>query len=399
MAFRTSTSGEIFAPIARAPFLVKLVPMETMLQFGAGRFLRAFVDRFVQQADDAGQNVGQVVVVQSTAGSRAEKLGTGGFHVVVRGYENGDLIDRVEPVKSVSRALVASDAWPAVLELAASPDLRTVVSNATEAGYVLDDEDTIELLKQVAQPPRTLPGKLTQVLWTRYQAGLPAPTLLPCELIERNAAKLAELVVKQAERWELPPAFRTWVLDRCLWLNNLVDCMVTPPPPDHPLTAIDPLFASAEPYALWAIEKPVGRDVPLFKHPAIRIVDDLQPFYLRKVRILNGLHSAMVAKFLPAGFETVQDVLRSAAAVRWVRALLFEEIVPTIAYRFDDVAAFADETFDRLRNPFMRHRLGDIALNHAAKAQVRLKPTHDEYVKLFGVQPKKLAEALAWQPR
>lgn len=166
------------------------------------------------------------------------------------------------------------------------------------------------------------------------------------------------------------------------------------PAPDHPLTAIDPLFASAEPYALWAIEKPVGRDVPLFKHPAIRIVDDLQPFYLRKVRILNGLHSAMVAKFLPAGFETVQDVLRSAAAVRrWVRALLFEEIVPTIAYRFDDVAAFADETFDRLRNPFMRHRLGDIALNHAAKAQVRLKPTHDEYVKLFGVQPKKLAEA------
>jgi tagaturonate reductase len=372
--------------------------METILQFGAGRFLRAFVDRFVQQANDAGQKVGQVVVVQSTAGSRAELIGKEGFHVVVRGYENGDLVDRVEPVKSVSRALVAADSWPAVLELAASPDLRTIVSNATEAGYVLDDEDATSLLAQTRTPPRTLPGKLTQVLWTRYQTGLPAPVLLPCELIERNAHQLGALVRLQAQRWELPEAFRTWVTERCLWLNNLVDCMVTPPPADHPLTAKDPLFTSAEPYALWAIEKPAGREVPLFTHPAIRLVGDLAPFYLRKVRILNGLHSAMVAKFLPAGFETVQDVLRNAAAVRWVRALLFEEIVPTIAYRVEEVAAFADETFDRLRNPFMRHRLGDIALNHAAKAQVRLKPTHDEYVKLFGTTPKKLAEALAWTP-
>ena len=62
---------------------------------------QAVVDRFVQHGNDAGQNLGQVVVVQSTAGSRAEKLGAGGFHVVVRGYENGDLIDRVEAVKSV----------------------------------------------------------------------------------------------------------------------------------------------------------------------------------------------------------------------------------------------------------------------------------------------------------
>ena len=390
-------------PVVRPPAGGKLVGMETMLQFGAGRFLRAFVDRFVQHGNDAGQNLGQVVVVQSTAGSRAELLGANpaGFHVVVRGYENGDLVDRVEPVRSVGRALVAAQAWPQVLDVARSRDLRLIVSNATEAGYVLDDADGAE--PPHTTTPRTLPAKLTHVLWARYQAGGEPLTLLPCELIERNAAKLAELVRTQADRWRLPAEFRSWASDRCLWLNNLVDCMVTPPPADHPLTAQDPLFTSAEPYALWAIEKPHGRAVNLrtnvFEHPAIKLVDDLLPFYLRKVRILNGLHSAMVAKFLPAGFETVQDVLRNAAAVRWVRALLFEEIVPTIADRVDDVAEFADETFDRLRNPFMRHKLADIALNHAAKVQVRLKPTHDEYVKLFGCSPPKLSEALAWQQR
>ena len=72
-----------------------------------------------------------------------------------------------------------------------------------------------------------------------------------------------------------------------------------------------------------------------------------------------------------------------------MRGLLYEEIVPTIAYRVDDVAEFADETFDRFRNPFMRHKLADIAANHAAKAQVRLQPTYDEYVKLFNRPPKR----------
>lgn len=368
--------------------------METVLQFGAGRFLRAFVDRFLQHAADEGQSVGRVVIVQSTSGTRAELFDgrRDGYHVVVRGYERGDLIDRVESVRSVSRALTAADAWPAVLDLARSPDLRYIVSNATEAGYVLDDSDAPESL-----PPRTLPGKLTQVLYARFQAGAPAPTLLPCELIERNASRLLELVLVQADRWQLPGEFRDWLRDQCLWLNNLVDCMVTPPPPDHALTKTDPLCTSAEPYALWAIEKPDGREVTLFRHPAIRIVDDLSPFYLRKVRILNGLHTAMVAKFLPAGFETVQDVLRNLTAVRWVRALLYEEIVPTIAYRVEDTAEFADETFDRLRNPHMRHRLADIALNHTAKVQVRLKPTFDEYQKLFGRAPTKLSESLAWR--
>lgn len=376
--------------------------MESVLQFGAGRFLRAFVDRFIQHAHDSRQDVGSVVVVQSTPGSRAELLSSSGngFHVVVRGIENGETVDRVESVKSISRALVASEAWPSVLEVARSPDLKYIISNATEAGYVLDDEDTItsdgaDVASGAVPVPKTLPAKLTQVLWSRFRAGREPLVIIPCELIERNAAKLCELVATQAERLKLPAEFQAW-LRRNLWLNNLVDCMVTPPPADHPLTAKDPLFTSAEPYALWAIEKPAGRDVPLFNHPAIKLVDELSPFYLRKVRILNGLHSAMVAKFLPAGFETVQDVLRNAVATRWVRGLLFEEIVPTIAYRVDDVAEFADQTFDRLRNPFMRHKLADIALNHAAKANVRLKPTYDEYVKLFKTPPRRLAEALAW---
>jgi len=368
--------------------------MESTLQFGTGRFLRAFVDRFIQQADDGGQNVGRVVVVQQTGGDRAGLLQNcdGGFHVVVRGYEAGQLVDRVEKVQSISRALTAGESWPDVLDVARSPELKRVVTNATEAGYVLNDADTVD-----AAPPQSLPAKITQVLWARFQAGGEPLTLLPCELIEHNATRLQELVRTQAERWQLPATFHEWAGRRCLWLNNLVDCIVTPGPTDHALSKVDPLLISAEPYALWAIEKPLGRDVTLFEHPAIRLVDDLMPYYLRKVRILNGLHTAMTAKFLPIGFETVQDVLSNGTSFKWLRGLLYEEIVPTLAYRVDDVAEFAETTLDRFRNPFLKHRLADIALNHVAKAQVRLQPTYDEYAKLFRCAPRRLAEVLQWQ--
>lgn len=379
---------------------------ETVLQFGAGRFLRAFVDRFIQNANDEGQAVGRVVVVQSTPGPRADLLNSQprGYHVLVRGLAegeivDGEIVDRAESVASISRALVAQQQWDDVLTVARSPDLRWIVTNATEAGYALHPADRVD-----SAPPQSLPGKLTQVLWERFRAGGTPPVLLPCELIEGNAAKLCEIVCSLARAWSLPEVFTDWVVRDCQWLNNLVDCIVTPAPVDHPLASGDKLLVSAEPFMLWAIERPgncepaisePGKSEPvLFRHPAIRVVDDLVPYYLRKVRILNGLHTAMAARFRPAGFETVLQVVSDREAVKWLRALLYEEIVPTIAYRVDDAALFADQTFDRFRNPFLAHKLSDIMMNHEAKVQVRLQPTRDEYVKLFGRAPKKLDEVL-----
>jgi len=78
-----------------------------------------------------------------------------------------------------------------------------------------------------------------------------------------------------------------------------------------------------------------------------------------------------------------------------VRDVLFEEIVPTLAYRAEGVALFADQTWDRFRNPFLNHRLADIAAHHADKIKIRLVPTIEEYQKLFGKPPRRLAEALA----
>jgi tagaturonate reductase len=366
--------------------------VETVLQFGAGRFLRAFVDRFVQHANDAGKAVGRVVVVQSTPGPRAQLLNEqpAGYHVLVRGIENGEVVERIEVVRSVQRAMLADAEWQQVLEIARSAQLQFIVSNSTEAGYALDLHDQL-----TSAPPRSWPGKLTQLLWHRFQAGAAPVVILPCELFESNAEKLRELTSQQGRQWALPDAFLRWMTQECCWLNSLVDCIVTAGPPDHPLASADRLLVCAEPYALWAIARPASADMSLSWHPAMRMVDDLAPYYLRKVRILNGLHTAMVGKFRGAGFTTVQQLLADRHALRWARDLVYEEIVPTLAYRLDSVAEFADQVFDRFRNPFLAHQLSDIALHHKEKVRIRLEPTRSEYEKLFGKAPRLLTEAMA----
>jgi arabinogalactan oligomer/maltooligosaccharide transport system permease protein len=68
--------------------------------------------------------------------SRAEQFNRQGgrYRVGIRGVDQGAIVDRVEEVASVSRALSAQADWNEVLRLATTPELRAVISNTTEAG-------------------------------------------------------------------------------------------------------------------------------------------------------------------------------------------------------------------------------------------------------------------------
>lgn len=362
---------------------------ETILQFGTGRFIRGFFDRFVQNAADAGADVGKIVVVRSTSGDAPPDFSRG-YRVRVRGVAGGETIDRVENVRSISRVLAASENRDALFDVAASAHLRLIVSNTTEAGFALDAADTSD-----AGMPRSFPAKLAALLEHRRQAGLPGVTILPFELLDDNGARLRELVLKQARLWNYPEAFSEWVSGECVWLDSLVDCIVTLPV--ETFEGDDEATVQAEPYALLAIRGSGPRpEIP--DHPAIRYVDDLPPIYLRKVRILNGLHTAMVALWLGSGKTTVGEVMNDPACAAELDRLLDTEILPVLEGRVPDARAFADAVLDRFRNPFVNHRLADIAKGHDAKKEVRLRTTFDEYVSRFGSRPPILDRALSRNP-
>jgi len=363
---------------------------ETVLQFGTGKFLRAFSGLFIHETNESGSAARGVAVIQSTGSERARQFNASGgsYHVAVRGLSDGRQVDRTVDVRSVRRAISAQEDWQAVLSLARSKPLDLIVSNATEAGYALDPADGPR-----DAPPRSFPAKLTAVLTARFEAGLPGPTILPCELLEKNGERLRRLVLDQASRWGLSGPLIDWIGGACAWRNTLVDRIVSAPRPDDPTAQRDPLFAVAEPFALWLIEgsAPVAG---LELHPAVQRVDALEPYYLRKVRILNGAHTALVAKARSLGFETVRQAVLDPEIGRWLERLLFAEIVPTLAGRPARPAQFARQCLERFANPFLDHRLADIALAHDTKLQTRLAPTLREFQTRFGRVPLLLSDVL-----
>ncbi|WP_181148941.1 hypothetical protein [Arthrobacter sp. MYb222] len=206
----------------------------TILQFGAGNFLRAFVDWMVTRSNEAGVTNDGIAIVQSTDRpiKAVEKLAAqdGLFHVYLEGIKDRQPVKEVELVTSVQSVLSAHEQFEEYDRLILSPQLRIVVSNTTEAGIEFVSGDDLS-----AQPPRSFPAKVTALLHRRYQHfdGDPAAGLsfLCCELIEDNGSTLREYVLRHAADNDLEDGFLQWVNASCQFYDTLVDRIVPGFPP------------------------------------------------------------------------------------------------------------------------------------------------------------------------
>lgn len=363
---------------------------DRVLQIGTGRFVRGFFAPLVTTP-------GSITVVQSrpnAGGASAINNLDGGYHVWVRGIEKGKEVERVEQIQSFGEAFSFTSQWQDVLATAENPNFRLVVSNTTEKGLNLDDADSGYKLSDA--PPVSFPARLLCWLHRRYTTIGKPIALMPLELLEFNAERLRELLLAQAALWPMTndPAFLKWLTEDCRWLSTLVDRICVDPVPPTPWSEDDHLAVMTEPFRMLAIADDGGDRSVVPDHPSVIWTKDLSPYFLQKVRLLNGLHTAIVAKCLPLGFEHVIDVLNDAEQEKWVLELMYQELVPTLEAQGLDVKGFADDVIDRFRNPFFKHRLADIAVGHATKLEVRLKPTFQEHTELLGKEPPILKSVL-----
>jgi tagaturonate reductase len=363
---------------------------EVFLQFGCGNFLRAFIDLFLAESNRAGTGSGRVIAVQSTGQDRAQALRAAhcAYHVAIRGLAKGRIIDRVEWVDSISRVIIARQEWDDFLATARLSSLRWITSNVTESGLQLSPDD-----RRDSRPPQSFPAKLLVWLHERWKLGGTPVVVLPCELVPQNADVLRALVDEQAGLWKLETAFLKWLRHECRWVNTLVDRIVSGRPAAHPLLEKDPLLIATEPFALWVLEGEPLADFPLV-HPAVIFAPSVQEYQLRKIRILNGAHTALAARALPLGLETVRAAVEDGRIGPWLRELLFTEIVPVLEGRVDHPREFAEQTLERFQNPYLDHKLSDIAKGHEQKILHRLRPTLEEFGPRFGREPRLLAELL-----
>ena len=392
-----------FATVAELPELPALP--ERIVQFGEGNFLRAFVDWMVHRMNSAGVFNGRVVLVQPIAQGLTDVINAqdGLYTVALRGRQNGRIVNTKEVVTSISRCVNPYADFDAYLACAISPDLRFIVSNTTEAGIRVDPADTIG-----ARPALSFPGKLTQLLYKRFQHFQGDPSrglvMLPCELIEKNGDTLRRTVQETATRWELPAAFLKWVNESCVFTNTLVDRIVTGYPKDEiealqaELGYEDRLLVAAEVFHAWVIEGPrsLEAELPLRK-VGLDVVwtDDVQPYRERKVRILNGAHTMTVLGAYLAGLDTVGEFMNDAQFRAFVEEGIHDEILPTLQLPPADVESFARAVSERFANPFIKHQLLSISLNSVSKFKARILGTMLDYQKMRGALPPKLTFSLA----
>ncbi len=332
-----------------------------IIQFGTSRFLQAHALVYFQTGTPLG-DAPAVTVVQSTSDptrrSRLDALSAqGGYPVRVRGLENGQPVDREERVGVVRRGL-GYDGDYAELERIFVQEARWIISNTADRGF--DPQPADDLPRP--DPAQSYPAKLFHLMRARHLAGGGPLVVLPTELVPGNGDKLRARVQQIAVAQGVDPGF----LDAHIWANSLVDRIVS--------EEIRPAGAVAEPYGLWAIAAQPGLELPV-THPAIRIVPDLEPVQRLKLHILNLGHSTLIDLWLRAGQQETYVREAISGPLRKVLLDIMEtEVLPGFALcgMGDQARDYLAVTLERLDNPFLDHRLSDIAQNHASKVDHRI---------------------------
>lgn len=376
-----------------------------IIQFGEGNFLRAFIEYAFQKLNKEQNFKAGIAVVQPIDKGMISMLNDqdGLYTLFTKGIRDGKEIEEIELITNIVKGIDPYKNFEEFLSLAKEEELEFVISNTTEAGIAYITTDRITM-----SPPSSFPAKLTRLLYERFKhfegAQDKGLTIIPCELINYNADSLKEIILKYIELWSLSEDFKNWVLHSCTFHNTLVDRIVPGYPRDQieeynsQLNYKDNLIVSAETFFLWVIEGDDALKTKLPFHKTdldVKIVKDMQPFRTRKVRILNGVHTAMVPFSILYGNETVKQSLDESFTGPFIKSLVFEEIIPTLDMEQEELEDFANAVFDRFRNPFVKHQLASIALNCISKYKVRVLPSLLEFVAQENRLPLKLVYSFA----
>jgi tagaturonate reductase len=343
-----------------------------IFQFGTSRFLQAHAALFVHEALPAGDAVGPITVVAisgSVAGrARLQALARDeGYRVVIRGLEKGQRVEHEIGVKSMRRALDAEVDWPRLATLFAE-QAEFVVSNTTEAGLSISPDLFVDLTGGPGPVPAGYPAKLLVLLAKRFAVSARPVVVLPTELVQRNGDTLKDALIVLAKRSGASDSLLSFIADDCVFANSLVDRIVS--------SAIEPVGAIAEPYALWAIEKQAGLRLPC-RHPAIALVEDLERVERLKLHILNLGHTVLAQCWMADRLRsnlTVREILQLDGYRNLLTEIYGSEVVPGFMARGleQEATGYVATTLERFDNPFLDHRLSDIASGHLIKVQRRI---------------------------
>ncbi|MBP2326676.1 fructuronate reductase [Kibdelosporangium banguiense] len=353
-----------------------------VVHFGLGAFHRAHQAVYTEAAAAASAQPWGVAAVAPRSQSIVDTMRAQDCLYTVTDRAPGEPRPRV--VGSIVEALSMHRDSARIHDLVSEPDVSVITLTVTEKAYFrragngrLDTrapEVAVDLV--TTGTPRTVVGALAHALATRYRRNGAPISVVSCDNITANGSALHTVVrdFVEASLWPDREPLLDWLATSVAFPATIVDRIVPATTAGDQAAASTALGLSdavpvvAEPYRQWILEDSFAADRPPWELDGALFVPDVAPHQLRKLRLLNGTHSALAYVGSAAGFVTVADVLRSEWGERFVRRFC-AEMATTLPG--SNVAAYVDELVERFRNPAMQHQLRQIGSDGSLKLPER----------------------------
>jgi len=358
-----------------------------IVHLGIGNFHRAHEAVYTEEAMVAAGGSWGIcgVTLQGDVRKRDALMHQNGLYTVLERGPQG-----VKPI--VIRALREVLALPhdriRLFTLLTRSGTRIVSLTVTEKGYCRDPETgDVNLFHpgialDLAQPegPTTVPGILVEALRLRRHAGVAPFTVLSCDNLSHNGAALRQVVCSFAAQRDA--ALAEWIAQEVSFPSTMVDRIVPATTDDDrqavstSLHLLDMVPVPCEPFRQWVVEDrfPSGR--PAWERVGVQMVDDVTPFELAKLRMLNGAHSAIAYLSMLAGLVTVDQAIAYPPMQAFIRSMMTDEIAPTLSMPLGfDLNAYRDALLERFANPQLKHRCAQIAMDGSQKIPPRILAT------------------------
>jgi len=377
----------------------------SIIQFGAGNFIRGFVDYAIQVLNEQFNFNAKITIVKPTNSiSKYNFIAQNyKFHVFLEGIFKNKKIRKVKIIDCIKEIVNPYLDFKNYIKLAEKEDLKFIFSNTTELGLVFDPTDKFNM-----EPPNSFPAKMTLLLYKRYikfngclEKKL---TIIPCELIKDNAFVLKDLILKYCELWGLDNKFKIWIKKNNFY-NSLVDRIV-PGFPQKNLKYYNSItkfndnhIVVCEPYFKWIIQakKDFSNEFPLnlVNDLDVKFVSDISKFRNRKIRILNGLHTCLAPVCLLNNINLVSESFKDSFITHFIEKLLYDEILVSIDEDdYNEIKAFSLSVIERFKNPYIDHYYKSILLNSISKFKIRVVPSIKSFLHIKSFLPPNLIFSL-----
>jgi fructuronate reductase len=374
-----------------------------IVHLGLGAFHRAHQAVYTEERLEAGETGWGISGLSLRSPAVRDALAPqDGLYTVLTRAPGGD---EARIIGSVREALTVPEQPELALARLAAPQTRIIGLTVTEKAYCRDasgalDESHPEIRADLAGQgfPRSVPGLLAAALRARADSGAGAVTLMTCDNLLDNGGTLARVLARFVALRD--PDLAGWMADHVSFPATMVDRIVpaTTQAERDAIAALgytDAWPVVAEPFSQWVVEDRFANGRPAWEQAGALMVADVHAYELMKLRCLNGAHSSLAYLGAVAGIPTVSEAMAEPLLAAFLQRLWTQDVIPTLPpVPGIDLPGYTAQLEDRFRNPAIRHRLLQIAMDGSQKLPQRLlRPAAERLAQ--GEVPRAIALAVA----